>query len=68
MVVDTVDPGGELRFEYSPWWAALGRAVGFELAGSVTAEVGDPWLTETVRLQHRQNAALLRRLIWPSEN
>ena len=68
MVASGADPGRELMSKCSPWWVAVARAVGFELAGALTADLGDAESTATVRLQHLQNGAILRRLIWPSLN
>ena len=68
MVAPGADPGRELATKYSPWWVAVARAVGFELAGALTADAGDVESTATVRRQHLQNGAILRRLVLPSLN
>lgn len=68
MVTGEADPGRELLSRYSPWWIGVARAVGFELAGVMMAQAGDPESTATVRRQHLQNYAFFRRLVWPSDN
>jgi hypothetical protein len=68
VVASGADPGRELATKYSLWWVAVARAVGFELAGALTADAVDAESTESVRRQHLQNGAILRRLVWPSLN
>lgn len=68
MVAQDPDPGRELVGPRQDWWHGLARMIGFELAASVTIVSADSDYTSTVRRQHLQNGAILRRLMWPSMN